>query len=262
MAKNSARRAAKKLAARKERLRQEKHVRRLHNVQDRREANTPFKIFKGAKDLYRTLDTEGSQLIYNKEQLKAEIYRVRKLVDAKKNSDPDKYYKLTTDGCDAAEKRIKEELEPKLNHIAEILDNDSIMRPGDGHVQSIYENISVLTEAARIITEIMGEFDIYRNKIIEFTRAADNPEYNPIHDSVKNDPSKDEEFAIKGEEIMNTEPKVDVIDKSHAEDAEVIQPDQEGDVSLDEVNEALKDIGQAQLNPEAKKTEAPKMVIG
>ena len=61
---------------------------------------------------------------------------------------------------------------------------------------------------------------------------------------------------------MNTEPKVDVIDKSHAEDAEVIQPDQEGDVSLDEVNEALKDIGQAQLNPEAKKTEAPKMVIG
>ena len=184
---------AKKLAKRKERIRQSKAMRRVENARERKLMGADRRMFKDVKDFFDTIGADFGEIVYRKEQVKAglqgEIRRIRIL----KEGDPEKYAKLSTKTYEDCIKRIDEGIQPKILELAKLVDNFS--RADKDNCDSL----SSATTASGLLNDIMmdlnetidiaeGLYTDTRNKVL----GIEEPETNPIAEEAKANGPEDE----------------------------------------------------------------------
>jgi hypothetical protein len=220
----------KKQALRKERIRQQKHQHKLASAKSRAMDNNYRKAYKSSRELFAQLEGDISNLIYEKVRVVEEMKHAKAGMQKLLDKDPVKYHKITTDGCDKAMKRIVDELEPKMKHLAQVVDTIHDQGPGEGRMELVFNIAGEVPETVTLFGDIMAEYNDYAQQMAVFAHAADHPETNP---------------AV-------VEPESDTIQE---EDSVVERPDVEVDVDVDEVNQVLEEMGDKPIVEDTPATE-------
>lgn len=215
----------KKQSARKERIRKQKYHTSLLRGLEKKEANRQQKIFKDSKALFRTIEEDGANLLYAKEQVKAQIKNSQAFMERLLRENTEKYFKLDTSGCTHALDRIQDELEPQLIDIAKVIDEVHDQRPGSGRTALVYESASKIPEAMQLLGEIMAEYNEYAKQQMAFVNGANRDETTPA-----SGPAIEDDIEFKDDKVVNDLP-----------------PDVEVAVDEDTANQILEERGEGPL---------------
>jgi len=208
----------RKQAQRKERIRQQKHQRSLAQAKTRAMESNYRKAFKSSKELFAQVSGDISNLIYEKVRVVEEIKHAKAAMQKLLEVDATKYHKITTDGCDKALKRIQDELEPKMKHLAQVVDTIHDQDAGAGRMELVFTMAGEIPETVTLLADIMSEYNDYAQQMAKFAHAADHPETVHVVEP-------DSEVIPEGDSVV-----------APVEDVEV-------DVNVDEVNRVLEEMG-------------------
>lgn len=179
-------RKIKKSVARRERIRQQKAAQRLVNAAARQLDRNEDRAFKDTKSFFDTVSSDIADLIYRKEQIKAGLIGEVKYVENLKDSDPDKYAKLSTKVYSDCLDKIAMEVQPKLINIASLTDRFKDKEvAGAGALVSAVEAAGDLSVITLALSEIVDKAETAHKDIRDLILSIEHPETNPIAEEAK-----------------------------------------------------------------------------
>ena len=179
-------RKIKKSVARRERIRQQKAAQRLVNAAARQLDRNEDRAFKDTKSFFDTVSSDIADLIYRKEQIKAGLIGEVKYVENLKDSDPDKYAKLSTKVYNDCLDKIAMEVQPKLINIASLTDRFKDKEvAGAGALVSAVEASGDLSVITLALSEIVDKAETAHKDIRDLILSIEHPETNPIAEEAK-----------------------------------------------------------------------------